>query len=84
MSLVGPRPLLQSDVDLCYGLAAARRIYSVKPGLTGLWQVSGRSDLDIKFRRKINLYYARHRSLCLDFVILFRTEKALITRKGAY
>ena len=84
MSLVGPRPLLQSDVDLCYGTAAAQRIYQAKPGLTGLWQVSGRSDLDIHFRRKINLYYAQHRSLCLDFVILLRTIKIVLSRDGAY
>jgi undecaprenyl-phosphate galactose phosphotransferase len=81
---VGPRPLLRSDVDLCYGAAAARRIYRVKPGLTGLWQVSGRSDLDIRFRKMINLYYVRHRSLCMDFVTLLRTVGVLISRKGAY
>lgn len=84
MSLVGPRPLLQSDVDLCYGDEAARIIYSVKPGITGLWQVSGRSDLNIHFRRKINLYYVNNWALWRDLGILFRTVKVVLSREGAY
>ena len=84
MSLVGPRPLIKSDVDLCYGDYLARKIYMVKPGLTGLWQVSGRSDLDVDIRREMNLYYIRNWSVWLDIVIIMRTFQAVITGKGAY
>lgn len=83
MSLIGPRPLTESDVALCYG-KSARLVYKTKPGMTGLWQVSGRSDTDINFRRKINLYYVRHWSLCLDFWIAFRTVKTVSKGEGAY
>lgn len=83
MSLIGPRPLTESDVALCYG-KSARLVYRTKPGMTGLWQVSGRSDTDINFRRKINLYYVRHWSLCLDFWIAFRTVKTVAKGEGAY
>ena len=83
MSLIGPRPLLPSDVALCYGRDASK-VFRVKPGMTGLWQVSGRSDTDINFRRRINLYYARKWSLCLDFWIAFRTVKTVSKGEGAY
>ena len=83
MSLIGPRPLLPSDVALCYGKDAAK-VFTVKPGMTGLWQVSGRSDTDINFRRRINLYYARKWSLCLDFWIALRTVKTVSKGEGAY
>ncbi|MBQ9574431.1 MAG: sugar transferase, partial [Synergistaceae bacterium] len=56
MSLVGPRPLMQSDVDMVYGEEFTKKVYAAKPGLTGIWQVSGRSDLDADFRREINCY----------------------------
>ena len=84
MSLVGPRPLTQRDVDFVYGDYVARKIYTVKPGMTGFWQVSGRSDVDTDIRREMNLYYIRNWSLWLDIVILIRTVYAVISRKGAY
>lgn len=84
MSLVGPRPLIQSDVNLAYGEYIAKKIYTVKPGLTGLWQVSGRSDLDRDIRREMNLYYIRNWSLWLDIVILIKTAYAVLSKKGAY
>lgn len=84
MSLVGPRPLLKSDVDIAYGAYAARRIYSVKPGMTGLWQVSGRSEIDTDIRKELNLYYAHNWSVWLDIVILLKTPLAVILKKGAY
>ena len=84
MSLVGPRPLIQSDVDFAYGSHIAKKIYTVKPGMTGLWQVSGRSELDTDIRREMNLYYIRNWSLWLDIVILIRTVYVVITEKGAY
>lgn len=84
MSLVGPRPLMQSDVDFAYGDYVAKKIYTVKPGMTGFWQVSGRSDVDTDIRREMNLYYIRNWSLWLDIVILIRTAYAVISKKGAY
>ena len=84
MSLVGPRPLLKSDFDLLYDEYLGKKIYSVKPGLTGFWQVSGRSDLDRDSRRTMNLYYIRNWSVWLDIVILMRTVQTVLTGKGAY
>ncbi len=83
MSLIGPRPLTEGDVALCYGKSAAL-VYKTKPGMTGLWQVSGRSDTDVNFRRKINLYYVRKWSLCLDFWIALKTIKTVAKGEGAY
>ena len=84
MSLVGPRPLMKSDVDIAYGAYAGRRIYSVKPGMTGLWQVSGRSEIDTDIRKELNLYYAHNWSVWLDIVILLKTPIAVIMKRGAY
>ena len=84
MSLVGPRPLMKSDVDLAYGAYASRRIYSTKPGMTGLWQVSGRSEIDTDIRKELNLYYAHNWSVWLDLVILLKTPLAVIMKRGAY
>lgn len=84
MSLVGPRPLIQSDVDYAYGAEVAKKIYMVKPGMTGFWQVSGRSDVDTELRKEMNLYYMRNWSLWLDIVILLRTIYVVLSKKGAY
>ena len=84
MSLVGPRPLTQSDVDLFYGERFAKKVYAAKPGLTGIWQVSGRSDLDADFRREINCYYVHNWSVWLDITILLKTPLTVISHKGAY
>ena len=84
MSLVGPRPLpvLPSDVD-AYGQDVQRR-QLVKPGLTGLWQVSGRSDLPWDESVRLDLYYVENWSLALDLSILFRTTGVVLTGRGAY
>ncbi len=84
MSLVGPRPLTQSDVDMIYGEHFTKKVYAAKPGLTGIWQVSGRSDLDADFRREINCYYVHNWSVWLDIAILMKTPLAVISHKGAY
>lgn len=85
MSLVGPRPLPQIDVDLLYSDEhILRKVYAAKPGLTGIWQVSGRSDLDANFRREINCYYVHNWSIWLDIAILLKTPLAVVTHKGAY
>jgi undecaprenyl-phosphate galactose phosphotransferase len=84
MSLVGPRPFVPPEIEPRYGEAASQ-IYRVKPGLTGLWQVSGRNDIkDFELSRDLDLYYIRNWSLWLDIVILFRTVQILLNADGAY
>lgn len=82
MSLVGPRPPLPSEV-LRYQRPVHRRLL-VKPGLTGLWQISGRADLSWSDAVRLDLYYVENWSLALDVSILCRTAAAVLTRKGAY
>lgn len=81
MSLVGPRPL--AAIDSTYDGAARRRLL-VRPGLTGLWQVSGRSGLSWDDSVRLDLYYVENWSLGLDMTILCRTVIAVLTRSGAY
>jgi len=82
MSMVGPRPPLESEVEN-YEKYTARRLL-VKPGVTGLWQVSGRSDLDWDESIRLDLSYVENWSLIHDFVILARTAKAVLRSDGAY
>lgn len=82
MSLVGPRPPLPAETE-AYGNAARRRLL-VKPGLTGLWQVSGRSDLTWAESVRLDLRYVEDWSLALDLVILWKTVRAVIVGEGAY
>jgi len=82
MSLVGPRPVTASEIEK-YG-ENSRRILTVKPGLTGLWQVSGRSDTDYAERVSYDLYYIQSWSVWLDLWILYRTPGAIVKGKGAY
>lgn len=82
MSLVGPRPPLQSEVEL-YGADARLRML-VKPGMTGLWQVSGRSDLNWEDSVRLDTYYVENWSITGDLVILFRTAKAVVSSSGAF
>ena len=82
MSLVGPRPALPSEV-VRYDEDPRRRL-AVKPGLTGLWQVSGRSDLSWSDTVRLDLLYVDTWSLSLDLVILCRTVKAVLGHRGAY
>ena len=85
MSLVGPRPIVNKEVELYYGQKTAQQIFRVKPGLTGFWQVSGRNDvLDYQQRIDLDLYYIHNWSLWLDIVILLRTVKVLLNAHGAY
>ncbi|GAB3603747.1 sugar transferase [Microbacterium aureliae] len=82
MSLVGPRPPLASEVAT-YEEWAHRRLL-VKPGITGLWQVSGRSDLSWEDSIRLDLYYVENWSITADLVILWRTVRAVLAKKGAY
>jgi len=82
MSLVGPRPQIAAEVAL-YTDEAARRLL-VKPGITGLWQISGRSDLTWEEAVRLDLYYVENWSLTDDFVILFRTARVVLLRIGAH
>jgi exopolysaccharide biosynthesis polyprenyl glycosylphosphotransferase len=82
MSLVGPRPPLPSEVEQ-YGHDVMRRLL-VKPGLTGLWQVSGRSDLTWEESVRLDLRYVENWSLTLDFAILLKTAVAVVRGAGAY
>ena len=82
MSLVGPRPPLPSEVAQ-YEDEVHRRLM-VKPGLTGLWQISGRSDLEWDESVRLDLRYVQNWSLPMDFYILWRTVFAVLRREGAY
>ncbi len=82
MSLVGPRPPLPREVEQ-YGADVRRRLL-VKPGLTGLWQVSGRSDLSWDESVRLDLHYVENWSLALDVMIIWKTVFAVLQRRGAY
>jgi lipopolysaccharide/colanic/teichoic acid biosynthesis glycosyltransferase len=82
MSLVGPRPPLPQEVD-AYERHVRRRLL-VKPGLTGLWQVSGRSNLSWQDSVRLDLYYVENWSLTGDLLIMLRTVRAVFQSTGAY
>ncbi|MDB5968935.1 MAG: exopolysaccharide biosynthesis polyprenyl glycosylphosphotransferase [Hydrocarboniphaga sp.] len=82
MSLVGPRPIVRDELRL-YGRNLGIYLGS-KPGLTGLWQVTGRSDACYRRRVAMDVYYSRNKSLLLDFSILLKTVKVVLTGSGAY
>lgn len=85
MSLVGPRPVVQKEVDMYYGSEMGQKIFQVKPGITGMWQANGRSDVeDYEERIALDLYYIRNWSLWLDIIILIKTVKNVIQKRGAY
>ena len=82
MSLVGPRPPLPREVA-AYEKDVRRRLL-VKPGLTGLWQVSGRSNLSWQDSVRLDLYYVENWSLAGDLVIILKTARAVFNSTGAY
>jgi lipopolysaccharide/colanic/teichoic acid biosynthesis glycosyltransferase len=82
MSLVGPRPLWLPEARQATG--AARRRTDVKPGLTCLWQISGRSELSYEEWVLLDLYYIDHRGALLDLMILLQTLPAVLSGRGAY
>ena len=82
MSLVGPRPSLASEVEQ-YSAQMGRRMY-VRPGMTGLWQVSGRSDLSFDEAERLDLAYVDNWSITGDLMIMLRTARAVTKGQGAY
>lgn len=82
MSLIGPRPIVRAEEKL-YGKYSVL-IHSLKPGITGLWQVSGRNLTTYRRRVAIDLYYAKHKSWKLDLWILYKTVWAVIGGRGAF
>ncbi|MBE8949486.1 MAG: undecaprenyl-phosphate galactose phosphotransferase WbaP [Quinella sp. 3Q1] len=82
MSLVGPRPIVQAEVPR-YG-KNIREYYMVLPGITGMWQVSGRSDTTYPERVAMDTWYVRNWSVWIDLMYLFKTVKAVVQGRGAY
>jgi lipopolysaccharide/colanic/teichoic acid biosynthesis glycosyltransferase len=83
MSLVGPRPPIPYEVN-CYSAWHRRRLWSVKPGITGLWQVTGRSSVSFDEMVRLDLRYAKSWSLWLDTKILLKTPMAVLGGEGAW
>lgn len=83
LSIVGPRPVIQEEINNHFGVKAYK-ILSIRPGLTGLWQVSGRSDTSYETRIKLDEKYVDDHSLFLDLKLIFKTIPCMIRSKGAY
>lgn len=83
MSIVGPRPVLQDEIDRYYKELAGL-CFSVPPGITGLWQVSGRNDKSYDHRVALDVWYIKNWHLWLDVVIILRTIRAILKADGAY
>ena len=88
MSLVGPRPYMIWEIEEVINEGSdiekleMRKIQQIKPGITGLWQISGRNNLNFRQRMEIDAMYARNRKISLDLKILLKTPKILIIGKG--
>ena len=82
MSLVGARPIVKEELER-YGEYVGDYLMT-KPGITGMWQVSGRSDIEYRERVLLDSWYVRNWSVWLDIVLLFKTFKVVLLRKGAY
>lgn len=83
MSLVGPRPPIPYELEN-YNIWHRSRIYETKPGITGLWQVNGRSSTTFNEMVRLDLYYARNWSLLMDIKIILKTPFVVLSGKGAY
>ena len=82
MSLVGPRPIVREELQK-YGIEKSYYLM-VRPGMTGLWQVSGRNDVDYDTRVYLDAWYVKNWSLWYDLAILVKTFKVVLLRRGAY
>lgn len=83
LSVVGPRPVVKEEIEKYY-CSKAYKILSIRPGLTGPWQVSGRSNKSYEQRIKLDEYYVDHQSLLMDLKLIAKTIPAMIFAKGAY
>ena len=83
LSVVGPRPVVRCELEKFYGVKA-KRILSIRPGLTGLWQVSGRNDLTYFARIRLDELYIEKQNLVLDLILILKTIPAMLFPKGAY
>lgn len=88
MSIVGPRPYYQDELEEQLERYPDKKkllaeVLSVRPGITGFWQVSGRSEVNFDKRIEMDAYYARKKSIWLDLLVLLKTPWAMITGKGA-
>lgn len=83
MSVVGPRPVVRTELSKYYGDSIGH-YQSVKPGLTGPWQVGGRNDIDYEGRVAMDRQYVENWSMLSDIVIVLRTAGVIFSRKGAY
>lgn len=83
MSIVGPRPLSEEEVQKHLGKRAAK-ILSVRPGLTSVWAVRGRSNLTLAERVRLEVFYVDHQSFFLDCSLILKTALSMINPKGAY
>ena len=85
MSLIGPRPILQEELEQYYTPAEQKLLLSVKPGLTGYWQAYARNNASYQnhCRQDMELYYVQHRSFVLDVKILLKTVGAVLKKRGA-
>jgi len=81
MSIVGPRPIIEKELEK-YG-KSGEKLLSVKPGLTGYWQVNGRSDISYEERVKLDMYYIDKRNLYMDILIILKTIKVVCRKVGA-
>ena len=82
MHIVGPRPIVHDELER-YG-DDANTFLSAKPGITGMWQVAGRSEVSYPDRKYLDLLYIQHKSFKLDLTILLKTIWKVIKRDGAY
>lgn len=83
LSVVGPRPVVRAEIDK-YIKDKAQTILTIRPGLTGPWQVSGRSDISYQQRIEMDEYYVENHSLLWDVWLIIKTIPAMLTSKGAY
>lgn len=83
LSTVGPRPVTQEEIDIYYGVKAVK-ILSIRPGITGLWQVSGRSDTTYITRVNLDEQYVNSHSFMLDILLILKTVTTIFSSKGAY
>ncbi len=82
LSLVGPRPVTKAETEAMGGEYKLARVLTIRPGLTGLWQVSGRNDIEYAERVKLNLYYLENWSIWMDISILFKTAWQVIFERN--